>query len=950
MPAEIDTGGHRVLHCDSRADCPTATSIRASTSASDARQGDRAYLSVRIDDGGPSGSQRRVPKDRRRRAGNCVRKAEEPLARGRGNSSSNHGESSPTRVPRIGDKEERILGGRDFQAGSRVLTSRRRGGGSGGGAGGGGGDGAGLLGACRAPRESPRAIEDVTKDERFSVTWHLRENAGDERAESRLRDETGRYRRAIADANGGPIARRRSLRDRSWTRPRPPSRESETPDAGPIDRPGGTPAARGHSLLSSHRSRTRANQETHGDGLVDVDEGFFSEGFDDARTGESGRADSSGRRDARPRDEWRKIGRDSANRQRIGRACRVYPFLRLVVLLFFIAFGRYGLLGSSSVLRVNARPIANGLSVLGIGIIGAVNARAIDPVGDAGIRAERSANLSYMTGPYRGKIQMYIKNRHLQILPDGTVNGSNDHTSDYTIFQRKSVGKDGQLTIQGIATCLYLCMDPCGGLYGSPNCTAECVFNETLEQHNYNTYSSVCWSTANRTLYLGLDRYGHPKKVQTKRHNLGRLSANARVLTQVAPPDRVEILQRRILGAQHKVRHWYHHRISDDAPPLNCLPPLNCPKVSTQEKDGRDRFRCRKRKKRKKRKRRCRPGEQPGPQCQAAEESVAESLADVAEASSEMISASNTTPESKRSCEGAASEEACRRQALSVPAKKRKSRIDGGGRNLTLGKNKAPTSNAKKPNVSVADNQSKKPDLTDGKKKRKRTTLQQTSRGITVASPSRKQYGPGTTSSSQASSSLTAPASEEQRASTATLSSSPSPPGASTALSSIRRPSSPQSDHKKPPSSRNHITRPIGSRRVGKSSRDNAGSPGRSRSMPATSTTSRSEVAFLPSTTKVPEDTCAYTTTPLPLFSPVPPSTTLSWQESDEDSSLVDEESSSTVTSELATVTVESSTLAASDEVSAEVTTFRLDEKNCEDSDDTIPRTTTRFPLERLAM
>lgn len=34
------------------------------------------------------------------------------------------------------------------------------------------------------------------------------------------------------------------------------------------------------------------------------------------------------------------------------------------------------------------------------------------------------------------------------------------------IFQRISVSR-GQLRIQGVATCLYLCMDVCGLLYGS---------------------------------------------------------------------------------------------------------------------------------------------------------------------------------------------------------------------------------------------------------------------------------------------------------------------------------------------------------------------------------------------------------------------------------------------------------------------------------------------------
>lgn len=467
-----------------------------------------------------------------------------------------------------------------------------------------------------------------------------------------------------------------------------------------------------------------------------------------------------------------------------------------------------------------------------------------------------------------------------------------------------------------------------------------------MTQNYYNTYSSVHWATKNKTLYIGLKSNGESKKV---RGQLREQLINARVLTRWISPDRLETMLN-----QHKVRHRCHHRrqVCDGV----AQPPI-CPTPPPREKDGRDSFRCRKRKKRRKRKRRCRPGEQPGPQCQVPEESVVESVTNVAEASSEMISVNSTTPESKRSCEGAASEEACRRQALSVPAKKRKSRIDGGGRNLTLnGKNKAPTSNAKKPNVSVADSQSKKPDLTDGKKKtRKRTGLQQTSLGNTAAS--QKRYGPGTTSSSRASSSLTAPVSEEQRASTATLSSSPSPPGASTALFSIRRPSSPPSDRKKPsPSSRNHLARPTDSRRVEKLSLDNAGSPDRPRSVPATS---RSKIASPP--TKVPEDRCVYTTTPLPQFSPVSPSSPLLWQESDEDSSsslsyssLVDEESSSTITSELASVAspVFSGTLAASGEVVAEATTFRLNEKNHEDGDldmaDTVLR--MRFPLERLAM
>ncbi|KAJ9594451.1 hypothetical protein L9F63_014136 [Diploptera punctata] len=50
---------------------------------------------------------------------------------------------------------------------------------------------------------------------------------------------------------------------------------------------------------------------------------------------------------------------------------------------------------------------------------------------DGAVRSERSTNLSHITGTAR-KIQMYIKNRYLQILPDGTVNGTSDDGNDYS--------------------------------------------------------------------------------------------------------------------------------------------------------------------------------------------------------------------------------------------------------------------------------------------------------------------------------------------------------------------------------------------------------------------------------------------------------------------------------------------------------------------------------------
>ncbi|XP_067204333.1 uncharacterized protein [Linepithema humile] len=691
MPAETDTDGHRVLHCDYRADCPTARPIHVSTPANNERRiFDRAYSDRRgvsslvNTDRSPAGlseidehelvERKRAPKDRRRRTEERARKAEPSHCRG-ANLLSSVGRDSSASISRIDDEERRIFNESDLRAKNRTLTQPRR-----------NRRAVGL--ACLASAKSP-AIENVSKDERFSIAWNSQEDASVhdkvERAESRLRDQTERSRLAITDANANQIARRRSLQDRSWTSSRPSFCGRKDFDTGPIDHTERTRAAKGAPLLSSHHSHTRSKDGSCEEDSRNVSRRFCRGKFgnDDAWARENARINYSKPRDEQLEEQQtRRI--DLANRKKVKRARRVRSFLQLVLLLL-VAFGRYGTLGSTSVVKFSARSTASGLSVLGIGaIIGAVSATPIDLTGDAGIRAERSANLSHITGASR-KIRMYIKNRYLQILPDTTVNGSNDDTSDYTIFQRISVSR-GQLRIQGVATCLYLCMDPCGLLYGSRETTEDCVFNETIEKHNYNTYSSVRWSTPNKTLYLGLNRYGQPKKVKAKGHNLGKLSANVQVLTQGVKSEHVEALQARMMGAKHGVRHRHqnrnrHRQQSGDMTSL-------CPTLPAQEKDGRDKFRCRKRKKRKKRKRRCRPGERSGPQCRVVEDLAASTTTEATDVDAfpEITSASSTTPESKRSCEGAASEEACRRQALSVQANKRKSRIDddGGDRNLTI--------------------------------------------------------------------------------------------------------------------------------------------------------------------------------------------------------------------------------------------------------------------------
>nr|XP_023013412.1 protein let-756 [Leptinotarsa decemlineata] len=211
------------------------------------------------------------------------------------------------------------------------------------------------------------------------------------------------------------------------------------------------------------------------------------------------------------------------------------------------------------------------------------------PLDDPAARSERSTNLSNITG---GKLKMFIKNRHLQILPDGTVNGTTDDTSAYSILQRTAVGI-GQMKIQGVATCQYLCMAKCGLLYGSRDFGDECVFNETIEQSHYNTYSSSKYSNAHRTFYLALNQRGQSRKVVLRaQKHLGRLASYILVLT-------------RPVSAELQLHPMRHHAHSCPLPAAH-----QTPKIHPHQQL------CPKKRKRKKRKRKCTSVENESESCQ----------------------------------------------------------------------------------------------------------------------------------------------------------------------------------------------------------------------------------------------------------------------------------------------------------------------------------------------
>lgn len=243
---------------------------------------------------------------------------------------------------------------------------------------------------------------------------------------------------------------------------------------------------------------------------------------------------------------------------------------------------------------------------------------------DGSARSERSTNLSALYGPGR-PMRMFINERHLQILPDGTVNGTFDD-GDYTLLHRLSVNRQ-QVHIQSLATCLYLCMDSCGLLYGSEAATEECVFKEHFNtETKYTTFMSMRYSNERRIQYVALNKNGRPRKLIVKTgSSLGRLLKQMRVLPIAVEEWRISDLLRR---KGH--RHVPPASAAEPAPgaathPLRHPGSYACPRVSggpdahhreEQDETGRDRARCRGRRKRGKKKRRCRKDEPESELCE----------------------------------------------------------------------------------------------------------------------------------------------------------------------------------------------------------------------------------------------------------------------------------------------------------------------------------------------
>ncbi|GLD73176.1 fibroblast growth factor 6-like protein, partial [Lates japonicus] len=95
---------------------------------------------------------------------------------------------------------------------------------------------------------------------------------------------------------------------------------------------------------------------------------------------------------------------------------------------------------------------------------------------------------------------------HLQVLPDGRINGAHNE-NQYSLIEISTVDR-GVISLFGVRSELFVAMNSRGRLYGTRVFGDECKFKETLLPNNYNAYESFVY----KGFYIALSKHGRVKR------------------------------------------------------------------------------------------------------------------------------------------------------------------------------------------------------------------------------------------------------------------------------------------------------------------------------------------------------------------------------------------------------------------------------------------------------
>ncbi|XP_056138228.1 fibroblast growth factor 6-like [Lampris incognitus] len=95
---------------------------------------------------------------------------------------------------------------------------------------------------------------------------------------------------------------------------------------------------------------------------------------------------------------------------------------------------------------------------------------------------------------------------HLQILPDGRINGVHNE-NQYSLIEISTVER-GVVSLYGVKSEQFVAMNSRGRLYGTTVFHDECKFKENLLPNNYNAYESSVY----KGFYIALSKHGRVKR------------------------------------------------------------------------------------------------------------------------------------------------------------------------------------------------------------------------------------------------------------------------------------------------------------------------------------------------------------------------------------------------------------------------------------------------------
>ncbi|XP_053886528.1 fibroblast growth factor 5 [Malaclemys terrapin pileata] len=130
-----------------------------------------------------------------------------------------------------------------------------------------------------------------------------------------------------------------------------------------------------------------------------------------------------------------------------------------------------------------------------------------------GSRPERSSFQWSPSGRRTGSLYCRVGiGFHLQIHPDGKVNGS--HEANLLSILEIFAVSQGIVGIRGVFSNKFLAMSKKGKLHASAKFTEDCKFRERFQENSYNTYASAVYRTekTGREWYVALNKRGKAKR------------------------------------------------------------------------------------------------------------------------------------------------------------------------------------------------------------------------------------------------------------------------------------------------------------------------------------------------------------------------------------------------------------------------------------------------------